>query len=47
MKKKLLAIGLAVAVLAVTIVGMSIAYFTDTDEETNTFTVGNVSIDLM
>ena len=47
MKKKLLAIGLAVAVLAVTIVGMSIAYFTDTDEETNTFTVGNVDIELI
>lgn len=47
MKKKLLAIGLAVAVLAVTIVGMSIAYFTDTDNETNTFTVGNVQIDLI
>lgn len=47
MKKKLLAIGLAVAVLAVTIVGMSIAYFTDTDQETNTFTVGNVDIDLI
>ena len=47
MKKKLLAIGLAVAVLAVTIVGMSIAYFTATDEETNTFTVGNVQIDLI
>lgn len=47
MKKKLLAIGLAVAVLAVTIVGMSIAYFTDTDNETNTFTVGNVDIELI
>ena len=47
MKKKLLAIGLAVAVLAVTIVGMSIAYFTDTDQETNTFTVGNVDIELI
>ncbi|MCI6094699.1 MAG: SipW-dependent-type signal peptide-containing protein, partial [Clostridium sp.] len=47
MKKKLLAIGLAVAVLAVTIVGMSIAYFTATDQETNTFTVGNVQIDLI
>ena len=47
MKKKLLAIGLAVAVLAVTIVGMSIAYFTDTDQETNVFTVGNVDIDLI
>lgn len=46
MKKKLLAIGLAVAVLAVTIVGMSIAYFTDTDQETNVFTVGNVHIQL-
>lgn len=47
MKKKLLAIGLAVAVLAVTIVGMSIAYFTDTDEETNTFTVGGVKVQLI
>ena len=47
MKKKLLAIGLAVAVLAVTIVGMSIAYFTDTDNKTNTFTVGNVAIELI
>lgn len=47
MKKKLLAIGLAVAVLAVTIVGMSIAYFTATDQETNVFTVGNVQIDLI
>ena len=46
MKKKLLAIGLAVAVLAVTIVGMSIAYFTDTDDATNVFTVGNVHIQL-
>ena len=47
MKKKLLAIGLAVAVLAVTIVGMSIAYFTDTDEETNVFTVGGVKVQLI
>ena len=47
MKKKLLAIGLAVAVLAVTIVGMSIAYFTDTDQETNVFTVGGVKVQLI
>lgn len=47
MKKKLLAIGLAVAVLAVTIVGMSIAYFTADDKEINTFTVGNVDIELI
>ena len=47
MKKKLLAIGLAVAVLAVTIVGMSIAYFTATDQETNVFTVGGVKVQLI
>ena len=47
MKKILLAIGLAVAVLAVTIVGMSIAYFTDTDQETNVFTVGGVKVELI
>ena len=46
MKKKLIAISLVVAMLAVAIVGGSLAYFTDTDEETNTFTIGNVAIDL-
>lgn len=47
MKKKIMAIGLTVAVLAVAVVGMTLAYFTDTDEETNAFTVGNVKIDLL
>ncbi|MDO4567453.1 MAG: SipW-dependent-type signal peptide-containing protein [Clostridia bacterium] len=47
MKKKLIAISLAVAILAVTAIGVSIAYFTDTDNETNTFTMGNVIIDLI
>ena len=47
MKKKLTAIFLCVALVAIAIVGASLAYFTDTDEATNTFTVGNVSIDLI
>ena len=47
MKKKLIAIFLCVALAAVAIVGASLAYFTDTANATNTFTVGNVSIDLI
>ena len=46
MKKKITAIALVVCLVAVAIVGGSLAYFTDTKEATNTFTVGNVSIDL-
>ena len=45
MKKKVLAIALAVALLAI-MVGGSLAYFTDTDQVTNTFTVGSVLIDI-
>ena len=47
MKKKLTAIFLCVALAAIAIVGASLAYFTDTDSVTNTFTVGNVKIDLI
>lgn len=47
MKKKLTAIALVVCMLAVMLVGASLAYFTDKDEATNTFVVGNVSIDLI
>ena len=47
MKKKITAIALVVCLVAVAIVGGSLAYFTDTDNETNTFTVGNVKIDLI
>ena len=47
MKKKILALCLCVALAATAIVGASLAYFTDTDEATNTFAVGNVSIDLI
>lgn len=47
MKKKLTAIFLCVALVAVAIIGGTLAYFTDTDKATNTFTVGNVKIDLL
>lgn len=47
MKKKILAMCLCVAMLAIAIVGGTLAYFTDTDAETNVFTTGNVAIDLI
>ena len=47
MKKKLTAIFLCVALVAIAIVGASLAYFTDTKSATNTFTVGNVEIKLI
>ena len=47
MKKKLIAISLVVAMLAVAVIGGSLAYFTDTDNATNTFTAGGVKIDLI
>ena len=47
MKKKITAIALVVCLVAVAIVGGSLAYFTDTDDATNTFTVGGVKIQLI
>ena len=47
MKKKITALCLCVALLAVAVVGASLAYFTDTKSAKNTFTVGNVKIDLI
>ena len=47
MKKKLLVLSLCVALAAIAIAGASLAYFTDTKSATNTFTVGNVKIDLI
>lgn len=47
MKKKVTALCLCVALLAVAVVGASLAYFTDTKSATNTFTVGNVKIELL
>ena len=46
MKKKILAIVLCIAMLAIAIVGGTMAYFTDTKAVQNTFTVGNVAITL-
>lgn len=46
MKKKLTAICLCVALVAIAVVGASLAYFTDKDSATNTFTVGKVDINL-
>ena len=47
MKKKILTICLIVALAATAIIGGTLAYFTDKDEATNTFAVGNVKIDLI
>ena len=46
MKKKITAIFLCVALVAIAVVGASLAYFTDTKSATNTFTMGNVKITL-
>jgi predicted ribosomally synthesized peptide with SipW-like signal peptide len=46
MKKKALALILAVALLAVAVIGGTLAYLTDTEQEENTFTVGTVDIEL-
>ncbi len=46
MKKKIIALCLIVALAATAVIGGTLAYFTDTDEATNTFTMGNVKIAL-
>lgn len=46
MKKKALALVLAIVLLTVAIVGGTLAYLTDTEKAENTFTVGNVDIKL-
>lgn len=46
MKKKIVAIVLCVAMLAIAVVGGTLAYFTDEGEQTNTFTMGKVDIEL-
>ena len=47
MKKKIVALCLCVALAVVAIGGATLAYFTDTDDATNTFAVGDVKIDLI
>ena len=46
MKKKIFGITLAVCLIVLSIASTTMAYFTDTDDETNVFTAGNVKIDL-
>ena len=46
MKKKIIAVCLIVALAATAVIGGTLAYFTDEDDATNTFTVGNVDITL-
>lgn len=46
-KRKILALALTVAMIAILAVGGSLAYFTAEDSAENVFTVGNVKIDLI
>ena len=46
MKKKIFMMTLAACLIVLSIVGTSLAYFTDTDAKTNVFTAGNVDIEL-
>ena len=47
MKKKIFAITLCIAMLAIAVVGGTLAFFVDTDAARNTFTVGKVDIVLL
>lgn len=47
MKKKIVVLCLVVCLAAVAVIGGTLAYFTDKAEVTNTFTVGNVNIQLI
>ena len=44
MKKKILSLCLVICLASIAIVGGTLAYFTDNDAKTNTFTIGNVDI---
>lgn len=46
MKKKLTAIALVICLMAVAVIGGSLAYFTDTAKAENNFTTGNVDIEV-
>lgn len=46
MKKRTLILVLSIAIIAVATLGATLAYFTDKEEDTNTFTIGNVNIEL-
>ena len=46
-KRKIVLLASALCMVAILAVGGTLAYFTDTDSETNTFTAGGVKIDLI
>ena len=46
-KRKIILLATALCMVAILAVGGTLAYFTDTDQEINVFTVGNVQIDLI
>lgn len=46
-KKKIVTICLAAILVVMAVAGASLAYLTDTKDATNTFTVGNVKIELL
>ena len=46
-KRRILAIAMSLCIVAILAIGASLAYFTDNDSATNTFTVGNVTIKLI
>ena len=47
MRKKLTLVVTCIVLVAAMVIGGTLAYFTDKDDATNTFAVGNVSIDLI
>lgn len=47
MKRKIVTVCLAAVLVIIAVAGASLAYLTDTDERTNTFTVGDVNITLV
>lgn len=46
-KRKIILLALSLCMVAILAVGGTLAYFTDTDNAVNTFTVGNVQIELI
>ena len=46
MKKKILTLCLVLCLAATAVIGGTLAYFTDTDAQTNEFTMGDVEVDL-
>ena len=46
-KRRILAIAMSLVIVAIIAIGATVAYFTDTKNVTNTFTIGNVKIDLI